>query len=159
MSVEVDRQVVAFRAAVGRPPTHLDGHQHVQCHEPAWRVLRAVAADLGVRLRCWGPVIACRGEFYGQDAHHEPYPQGITVGSLVAVVASLADGWTEVGCHPGVAVDPATSVYAHERAVEVAALCDPAVRAALDAAGVVLASFATFGARNEAGAGSRGART
>src|SRR5438128_7485420 len=31
---EVDRQLAAFESLVGRPPTHVDSHQHVHLREP-----------------------------------------------------------------------------------------------------------------------------
>lgn len=139
---EVAAQVSTFIGLVERPPTHLDGHQHVQRHEPAGRILREVAERLGVPLRLADDRVAHRGEFYGQGPVAEPHPDGVTVAHLVSIIASIPDGWTEIGCHPGLGVDPATTVYACERDLEVAALCAPEVRAALDDHGIVLASFA-----------------
>jgi chitin disaccharide deacetylase len=138
---EVRRQLASFVELVGGPPTHLDGHQHVQRHEPAGAILCRLAAELAVPLRDRDDRVAYRGDFYGQGPRGEPYPDGVTARQLIAVVSSLSGGWSEIGCHPGIGVDPATTGYACERDAEVAALCDPAVRAAIDAAGVTLATF------------------
>lgn len=139
---EVEAQVSSFIELVGRPPTHLDGHQHIQRHEPTASVLRAVAERLGVPLRLAGDRVAYRGDFYGQGPRAEPYHEGVAVANLVSIIASVPDGWTELGCHPGLGVDPVTTVYALERELEVAALCAAEVQAAVDDHGVVLASFA-----------------
>jgi predicted glycoside hydrolase/deacetylase ChbG (UPF0249 family) len=50
-------------------------------------------------------------------------------------------GFTEVACHPGES-DDVSSVYRHERAVECQTLCDPQVKAAIAAEGILLSSFA-----------------
>jgi len=129
VAAEADRQLTAFRDLVGRDPTHLDSHQHVHRDEPARRVLSALARELGVPLRHFGPVRYC-GDFYGQTAKGQPYPEGITADALVRAIAGLPGGATELCCHPGYG-DDLNSMYRGERAAEVAALCDPHVRAAV----------------------------
>jgi predicted glycoside hydrolase/deacetylase ChbG (UPF0249 family) len=64
----------------------------------------------------------------------------VSVDALVAILASLPIGITELGCHPGVDVDLDT-MYREERAVEVATLCDERVHAAIDEYGIRLCSF------------------
>jgi predicted glycoside hydrolase/deacetylase ChbG (UPF0249 family) len=141
VAAEAERQLAAFRDLVGREPTHFDSHQHVHRDEPARGVLSALARELGVPLRHFGPARYC-GDFYGQTAKGEPYPEGITADALVRVIAGLPSGATELCCHPGYA-DDLDSMYRRERAAEVAVLCDPQVRAAV-AAGVELVSFANL---------------
>jgi predicted glycoside hydrolase/deacetylase ChbG (UPF0249 family) len=142
---EIDRQIERFVELTGHPPTHLDGHQHVQRDGPAAHVLRARAADLGVSLRLHNPRVSYRGDFYGQAHRGVPYPQGITTANLIAVISSLADGWAEMACHPGIGVPSSVTSYAIERDVELAVLCNVEVRAALAAHDVTLASFAELG--------------
>jgi predicted glycoside hydrolase/deacetylase ChbG (UPF0249 family) len=144
---EVAHQLELFVELLGRAPTHLDGHQHVQRDEVVARPLQALARQLGVPLRHHAPDIRYCGEFYGQDARGRPYPEGTTVDQLVSIVRSLTDGCTELACHPGRGVTPDESSYAVERDRELAALCDPAVREACRAAGVVLAPFAAVARR------------
>lgn len=140
---EVERecraQVAAFRDLLGRRPTHLDSHQHVHMSEPVRTVAVALAEELGVPLRDHG--LRYEGGFYGQTGKGEPWPEGIAVEHLVDLIEALPEGWTEIGCHPGLGVGGESS-YAAEREREVAALCDPRVRAALERAGVALRSFA-----------------
>ncbi len=139
---EVERQLETFVALMGRQPTHLDGHQHVQRHEPVASVLGWFSQRLGVPLRSADRRVVHRGDFHGQSARGEPFPAGVTPANLVAIIAGLADGWTELGCHPGLDVDPTITTYADERRAEVAALCSVEARTALHDQGVVLASFA-----------------
>ena len=142
VQAEIDRQLALFRSLVGRPPTHLDGHQHVQRSEPARSVLREVADDLGVPLRTHSPIGYC-GSFFGQDRRGEPYPEALRVDALLDLVAGLPPGWHELGCHPGLH-DDAPDGYRTERALETTVLCDPALRAGLDRRGVRLRSFAEW---------------
>jgi chitin disaccharide deacetylase len=137
---EVLRQLAAFRALVGRDPTHLDSHQHVHREEPVRSILQQMARRLGIPLReCVGDVQYC-GDFYGQTAHGAPYPEGITIRNLLRILASLRPGVTELGCHPGCAGD-VDSIYGRERAQEVRVLCDARVRTALRSHAVELCNF------------------
>lgn len=136
---EVERQVTRFRALVQRDPSHLDSHQHVHREEPVRSVARALADRLGVQLRHFGDVRYC-GSFYGQAGDGSALHNAVSVEALLQIIAALPPGVTEIGCHPGNDDDLASS-YRVERKLELAALCDPRVRAALDAAQVRLGSF------------------
>jgi chitin disaccharide deacetylase len=136
---ECRSQLEAFRALLGRDPTHLDSHQHVHESEPVSSVMTAIANELGVPLR--GRRVRYEGGFYGQTGKGEPLPHGITAQALVSLIRALPAGWTELGCHPGIG-DAAGSSYGRERALELKALCDPAVVAVLREEGIGLWSFA-----------------
>jgi chitin disaccharide deacetylase len=138
VEAECRAQLARFRALLGRDPTHLDSHQHVHESEPVRGVAEALAAELGVPLR--NREVRYEGGFYGQTGKGEPFPQGITPQHLVALIEALPPGWTEIGCHPSAGRVP-TSSYDAERQVELAALCDPRVRQALDASRINLCSF------------------
>jgi predicted glycoside hydrolase/deacetylase ChbG (UPF0249 family) len=138
---EVDRQLGLFERLVGRPPTHLDSHQHVHRDEPAQTALRRAGERLGVSVRDFTPGIVYSGVFYGQDAEGRPVPEAITVDSLVRTIETLPAGITELGCHPA-SVGDHPSTYDHERVTELETLRDPRVRAAIDRSGVALRSFA-----------------
>ncbi len=140
---EVARQLAAFRRLLGRDPTHLDSHQHAHRREPLRSVLADLARELDIPLRHFSPVVRHHGGFYGQTAQGEAIPEAISVEALVAIVAGLTPGVTELGCHPGEGEDMA-SVYCRERAWEVTTLCAPRARAALLAYGVTLCSFRSF---------------
>jgi predicted glycoside hydrolase/deacetylase ChbG (UPF0249 family) len=137
---EVRRQVEMFLHLLDRPPTHLDSHQHVHQDTRVWPIVEEEAARLDVPLRHGGKVLYC-GDFYGQDEQGGAYHQGICAEALVRIIRSLREGATEVACHPGYD-DGLETMYRAERAIEVAALCDPKVREAVAENGVRLVSFA-----------------
>jgi predicted glycoside hydrolase/deacetylase ChbG (UPF0249 family) len=138
---EIQRQLEAFSTIVGRPPTHIDSHQHVHRNEPVTRLLAEAGRSLGVPVRDMAPGITYSGMFYGQDARGHPIPEAISVKSLVSIIRDLPEGTTELGCHPGDGMG-LDSMYERERAVEVATLCSSSVRSALIECGVQLRSFA-----------------
>jgi predicted glycoside hydrolase/deacetylase ChbG (UPF0249 family) len=130
VDAEVSRQLERFVELVGRPPTHVDSHQHAHRGEPLRSVAYALADRLGVPLRHFTPTVRYCGDFYGQGGKGEPLADLITPQALAAVLRSLPSGVTELACHPG--EDPQLeSVYRQERMAEVAALCDPLVRAVI----------------------------
>jgi predicted glycoside hydrolase/deacetylase ChbG (UPF0249 family) len=144
ISEELDRQLELFDRLVGRPPTHLDSHQHVHRDEPVRGVVLAAAARLGVPVREATPRIAYSGAFYGQDGKGTPVPEAITVEALIAEIEALPLGITELGCHPATAVDLETT-YGEERLREVETLCDARVRAAIERGGIELRAYRSLG--------------
>ncbi len=137
---EVDRQLEMFRRMTGHDPTHMDSHQHVHRREPARSVLLETARRLGIPLRHFTPGVRYCGDFYGQTEDGRPRPEAVTARQLLRIVDALAPGVTELGCHPGEA-GAARGMYVAERAREVEALCDRAVRDRLDELDVELCSF------------------
>jgi chitin disaccharide deacetylase len=142
---EIGRQLERFERLTGRPPTHLDSHQHVHREEPVRSALARVGERLGVPVRDVTPGIAYSGEFFGQDGRGVPVPEAISVDALIGIIESLLPGITELGCHPADPTDH-ESTYDLERQQEVASLCDPRVRRAIDRCGIVLRSFADLAA-------------
>jgi predicted glycoside hydrolase/deacetylase ChbG (UPF0249 family) len=138
----VSSQLTAFRRLVGRNPTHLDAHQHVHLREPARSMLLKVAREIGIPLRHLSPEICYCGDFYGQTTEGAPLPNAIGVSSLLAILAALPDGITELACHPGEEMNDLETMYQSERAREVKTLCDPRVRSAIRELDVDLCSFA-----------------
>jgi predicted glycoside hydrolase/deacetylase ChbG (UPF0249 family) len=136
---EIGRQVAAFRRLAGRDPTHLDSHQHVHRRDGVRAVVLRLANAMAIPLRHESRVAYC-GEFYGQTAEGLPLPSLIHPGALCTLLSTLRPGITELACHPGFAEDLPTT-YRSERALEVEALCDPRVRAALEREGIGLCRF------------------
>lgn len=141
VAAELARQLAAFEVLVGRRPTHLDSHQHVHREGPLAGLLSDAGARLGVPVRHRTPWITHVGDFYGQLGTGEPLPGAVSAQALAALVRQVPPGVTELACHPGYD-DGLDTMYRAERALEVAALCDPRVRHALVEAGVELRSFA-----------------
>ena len=136
---ELRRQLERFEQLLGRPPDHLDSHQHVHRSDPARGAVLEAAERLGIPVR-GERGFTYDGGFFGQGHHAEPMPELVSVDALVASIEALPDGVTEFGCHPATAVDHETA-YASERLIEARTLCDPRVRAAVDRRGARLASF------------------
>jgi chitin disaccharide deacetylase len=139
LSLEVERQLERFRSLVGAEPTHIDSHQHIHRDEPVRSVAAEVADGLGVPLREFSVTRYC-GAFYGQDRGGRSMPSAIGAEALAALISALPEGDTELCCHPATRAEPFTS-YAAERVLELDALCDPGVRAAVDEGAIALCSF------------------
>ena len=146
---EVARQLDTFRRLVGRDPIHIDSHQHVHLREPVRSALSDVAHDLHVPLRQLSPEIHYCGNFYGQTVDGFPLPDHISFERLVEILATLPEGLTELGCHPGEGNDLNT-MYRKERSAEIKVLCDPRLQAAIRTLGVKLCSFNDWKSRNNA---------
>ena len=140
---DVEWQLNEFLRRLGHPPTHLDSHQHVHRQEPTRSVLTAAGTRLGIPVRMCSPRVQYCGDFYGQARTGEPHPEAITIDFLLALIAAQSDGITELGCHPAIRPEEG-SRYAEERPRELAVLCDPQARHAIDAAGFRLISFAAL---------------
>ena len=99
---------------VGRPPDHLDSHQHVHRDEPTRGPVLALGERLGVTVREAAAEITYSGVFYGQDAKGIPVPEAITTEALIAAIERLPFGTTELACHPAASADH-DSAYGEER--------------------------------------------
>jgi predicted glycoside hydrolase/deacetylase ChbG (UPF0249 family) len=104
-------------------------------------IFEAAAADLGVPLRGAGGKVRYCGSFYGQTRDGSPTRHLIRVTAIVALLRGLPPGFTELGCHPGRAVD-IDSMYGRERLAEVRSLCSRRVRSVIEERGIRMCSFA-----------------
>jgi predicted glycoside hydrolase/deacetylase ChbG (UPF0249 family) len=144
VEAELARQLDAFQALLGRPPTHLDSHHHVHRRPDVAPIAERVAAPFGVPLRGDGRVTFVGG-FYGQWEWRVTDLEHISPEFLIWILRNeVGPGWTEISCHPGYAGGGFASAYLAEREVELATLKDPRVRAEIDALGIRLASYAEF---------------
>lgn len=140
VAAEVARQLAAFQRLLGRPPTHIDSHQHVHRNEPARSVVSQAADQWSIPLRGFTPRVQYCGDFFGQTGEGDPYPEGISLEGLLHTIQALPPGITELGAHPG-EDENLDSVYRLERLQEVRVLCDSRVRAALEANEIALCSY------------------
>jgi predicted glycoside hydrolase/deacetylase ChbG (UPF0249 family) len=136
---EVEQQLLLFENLVGRPPDHLDSHQHAHRSEPLRSILGRVANELRVPLR-FHSRFAYFGGFYGQGREGQPLVEAISRQALRTAIAELPDGATELCCHPAAQLDFKSS-YGQERLQELETLCDPTVREVHAASGFRLDSF------------------
>ena len=147
---EVERQLRAFRHLTRMDPTHLDSHQHAHLSPPAAAIVDAAGARLGVPVRRRGAIVY-RGEFYGQTSRGEPRHEAVAVDALVALLATIGPGVSELCCHPGYAAS-LRSAYVQERELELRALCDARVAGAIVSEGIALRSFLNLRATGGPGA-------
>jgi predicted glycoside hydrolase/deacetylase ChbG (UPF0249 family) len=128
---ELRRQFDCFVALFGRPPTHLDSHQHVHRGRSPLPVFQDLAKEHGLPLRDAPPVVF-KGGFYAQWVHGVTDPAKVSVAFLSRMLREeLSAGIYELACHPGY-FDPALeAVYHKERELELETLCDPALREVL----------------------------
>jgi predicted glycoside hydrolase/deacetylase ChbG (UPF0249 family) len=146
---ELHRQYRRFQELTGRLPTHLDSHHNVHRDPRLLPHFLDLARRHRLPLREHSPV-RYFPNFYGRwDGM--THPEQVSVASLVRMLETeVAEGCTELGCHPGY-VDPGlASGYAAEREAELRTLCDPALRAVLAGLQIRLITFGDF-ARLEAG--------
>jgi predicted glycoside hydrolase/deacetylase ChbG (UPF0249 family) len=137
---EIERQLKRFEVLVGRPPTHLDSHQHVHRDAPVREIVLAQGERLDIPVRHMHPAITYCGAYYGQMGDGSPIPDSLSLGHLEEILRELPPGITELLCHPGLDGD-VDSVYREERAREVETLCDPRLPRVLEQMGIVLLSF------------------
>jgi hypothetical protein len=146
---EIEAQYARFVDIFGRRPTHFDSHHHSHRRPDVYAALTALASREGIPVRNAGGMkddLRARG-LKTTDAFDETFfDDGVSAAHLVEIVRGLRTGSTELMCHPAHedAELAATSSYAAVRVRELAALTDPAVREAVDAASVELVSFAAL---------------
>jgi predicted glycoside hydrolase/deacetylase ChbG (UPF0249 family) len=141
------RQLERFEALRGAPPDHLDSHRHAHQAPAILEAFAAVAARRGLPVRALDAAmrstlrargVATTDHFLGDAALRPAW----TEERLVAALLTLPEGATELMAHPGFAPSHARTSFGREREVELAALRSAAARAAAEAAGVRLSSFA-----------------
>jgi chitin disaccharide deacetylase len=137
---EFARQLDAFHALMGRGPTHVDTHRHA--HRECLELFAELVEPLGVPLRGDGRV-EWIGGFYAQWEWMVTNLEHVSVARLDEILTDeVGEGWTEVSCHPGYVTPDYDAVYLTEREAEVRTLCDPRIRATVDALGLDLVSYA-----------------
>ena len=144
---ELDAQIGIFQALSGKSPTHLDSHHHVALHPSVAPVFGAVARERALAARASSEEVR-RGlrdagvrtpdrfvdGFFGEAARFE---------TLAEILDGLADGTTELMCHPGRADDVlrSSSTYVDEREREIDVLTDPRIRKLVRARKIDLVGF------------------
>jgi len=138
---ELSRQVARFEALRGSFPSHLDGHRHVHADPGVLAALLPWAAAHGVRVRALDPAMRDRVRAAGAPATDRFLGDAAmrpcwTLERLLAALAELPAGTSELMCHPGYAPTHVRTSFGREREEELAALCDPRARAALRERGI-----------------------
>ena len=139
---ELEHQLALAERLLGHPPTHLDSHHHVHRDAEIEPAAREIAARTGLPLRGCSAVHYIGG-FYAQWEPGVNDLEHVSVAALASILEhELAEGWTEIGCHPGFVDADLRSAYREPREAEVATLTDPRVQEMLRDLGLRLASFA-----------------
>ncbi len=150
------RQLARFEALRGEAPTHLDSHRHVHAQPEILAAFAAVAAKEGLPVRAIDGAmraalhaggIATADAFLGDAARRPAW----TVEELLAALAGVGEGVTEIMAHPGHAPTHTRTSFGIEREVELDALCHPLAREAIERAGIRLCSYAEVRGRLAAG--------
>jgi len=150
---EAAAQASRFEETFGRRPTHIDTHYHMHRLPRVLAAVLDVAFDLALPVRAVTPDMAVHirrrglpapdrmvGDV-GSDAYWTPE-------NLIEFIKTAEGGVTELMCHPGYADETlSVSTYREQREGELRALCDPRVRAALQAAGIRLISYKELAAQ------------
>src|SRR5438067_9913993 len=144
---ELLRQIERFTHLRGAPPTHLDSHKHHHALPELLGAFAAVALREGLPVRAIDPAMRAQlragrvrtTEHFLGDASLRPC---WTLERLISAIGSLAEGTTELMCHPGYAPSHARTSFGAEREEELRAVCHPRVRDALASSGAVLISYA-----------------
>jgi predicted glycoside hydrolase/deacetylase ChbG (UPF0249 family) len=142
---ELHRQFEHFRDLTGRPPTHIDSHQHLH-RRPACRPsFLALAEEHGVPLRDQPPV-TYKGGFYSQWVYKVPDPSRVSFDALADILSTeLSHGVYELAVHPGYPDPAAEYVYDLDREWELQALGDPRLFGLLEQLGIRLVSYHQLG--------------
>lgn len=161
VKAEWHAQVEAFIRASGRKPTHLDSHHHSSFFAPnLFRAMLELAKEYHCAIRF--PFTDQVSEELKETARYAPdlitefnprrpnhfvvdfYDEGATREALLGIINNLSDGTTEIMCHVGYVDDAFAneSIYNQQRNRELAILTDPSVKAAIQANGIELITFA-----------------
>jgi len=128
----------------GLRPTHLDTHKHTHLLPPVLEAVCRLAQEFGI------PWVRKPFLFRPRGCRTTDHFAGFALtgrldtAALLRFIRKLPPGTTEFMCHPGrcgpeLAAAPTRLKAARQR--ELAALCAPEVRAALESARVTLVSF------------------
>jgi predicted glycoside hydrolase/deacetylase ChbG (UPF0249 family) len=148
--IELGHQIDAFRALMGRFPTHLDTHHHVGRHEPILEIVLDFAEALRVPVRTQDDSVRATArrrklrtpDHFVGDAATEPYWSAERV---VHHLSTLAPGITEFMVHPGYYDDELSySRYGKQREIELAGLTDPRARDMVAREGIRLVHFGSI---------------
>jgi len=141
---ELRAQLRRFEELMGRPPTHLDSHHNVHRDPQLLPHFVKLAADYSLPLREHSSV-RYFSKFYGQWGGRTHLEQISTENLVRMLKTEIAEGITELSCHPGYADPDYPGSYARERAAELQTLCDPVIREVLAACSIQLTNYSSLG--------------
>ncbi|HEX5807302.1 MAG TPA: ChbG/HpnK family deacetylase [Anaerolineales bacterium] len=154
-------QINAFIQEAGRRPSHLDSHHHASYFSAnLFRAMLELATEYDCPIRFpFGDNVSqeleetnrhltgLMPEFAVRHPDHffvDFYDEGANHANLLNIIHNLPDGTSELMCHPGYVNDSFAneSIYNRQRERELTILTDPSIRAAVEASGIELITFA-----------------
>jgi len=149
--LEYRAQFARARELIGRDPSHVDSHHWVHDHPALSWALCELARETGAAARAHDAKqrdeYRAKGvrtpDWFVRAFQHEGH---VGVDSLLGILTGLAEGTSELMCHPG-EPDPAlstTSAYAKLRPEELATLTDAHVRTLIGREAITLTTFAAL---------------
>jgi hypothetical protein len=138
---ELERQIARFYSLVGAAPTHVDSHHDVHQDPRVLPYGSAWAREARVPLRGHSG-IRHLSKFYRQWGGETRLEQVDVEALLRLLETEVAEGVTELTCHPGYSGPCLASRYAAEREVELKTLCNPRVRQAIPDNNIRIIGFA-----------------
>lgn len=141
---ELHRQLDEFQRLFGRPPTHVDSHQHAHRSDHLMPVFEEIILPMGIPLRGAADMNYVGG-FYAQWEWKVTNLDYVSVEFLKKLLREEApEGWTEFSCHPGYVSDDFESIYHTEREAELATLTDRRIIDFLAEQDIRLGSYSDF---------------
>lgn len=141
---ELQRQYQRCCDLLGHLPTHLDSHHHVHLRKELKPFFMEWAGERQLHLRDASGA-HYNGGFYGQwyDAEWNFHfaPDFISITNLEKLLRGLAEGVTELACHPAYLTADLDSSYATEREIELATLLNPRLPELFNELGIVVTNF------------------
>lgn len=155
---EVRAQITQFEEWVGKPPDHLDAHEHIMyLDEALMTLLLDIARELNVPIRRPRAdeyanssgmtetlaMMAKRG-IKTTDSFISRYSGAnrVSLGDLLNALMDVGEGTTELMCHPGTISDESNNDDSKWRDMERQALTHPSTRELLIAQQISLITFA-----------------
>src|SRR5262245_58519863 len=152
-------QIEAFIQAAGRKPTHLDSHHHSSYFSPSlFHGMLELAKEYDCAIRFPFTEISSEIE---ETAKYVPdliqkfnprrpdvffvnfYDETATKEDLLNIINNVAEGTSELMCHPGYVDEPFAkeSSYNFQRERELNILTDPSIKKAIESNGIKLITF------------------
>jgi len=136
----LDRQIERFQQIMGCLPSHLDSHHNVHLDARALPIFFDVAGQYHLPLREHSSM-RYLAKFYGQSGGQTRF-EHISAKALANMLRTeIAEGVTELSCHPGYVDRDLQTAYSIEREAELRSLCASEVSEAIAEQGIEVISY------------------
>lgn len=160
LAAEIEAQFAAF-AATGLSLDHVNAHKHFHLHPMIASAILRIGPNYGMKalrapvepgtalaMRWWAELLAGRARGTGLTVNDRviglAWSGAFDAARMREAAAGLGGGLTEIYCHPATSDRWTGQAPGYRYRDELAALVDPAVKAALELDGVRRGNFADF---------------